>query len=204
MQQQQHCQRGGARTAGDCQMKGLLGGIDCTETARRKAVADAEQRERWRISDLRAKVSEELGSTPPLFTGALGLPSERALLVRNKAQLDSLKEKKASREAKAERMRKIIEAPGKTERTLAERVTDMVGRILEGGAAEPDAAAAQVALRFEVEARAAKSAALALKELEVELELDDLRIAHVEKRTEGYVDAVIASELERLGPAYNK
>jgi hypothetical protein len=204
MSEQQHCQRGGTCSPNDCQMTGLHGGINCAEVHRRKVIADAEQRERFRVSDLRVKIAGELGDSPPLFTGALGMPSERALLVRNNVQIEGLKEKKAEREAKAERMRKIIEAPGKTERTLSERVSDMVGRILEGGAAEPDAAAAQVALRFDVETRAVAAAAAALKELETELELDDLRIEHVEKRTEGYVDAVIASELERLGPAYNK
>jgi hypothetical protein len=206
MNQKQHCHDSGC-APNECRLMWRHGGIDCAEVARRKAVVDAEQRERFRVSDIRQAIADELGDTPPLFTGAVGMPRERAMLARNKVQLDGLCEKLAGLEAKAEKFQRIIEAPNKSEQTLVDRIADLAKRFMESGPdtnGDDNAAAARAQMQFLVEQKAAESATAALKEVEFEIERQRLRIEHVEARHGTLVDAAIKDELGRLGAQYMK
>jgi hypothetical protein len=200
-----HCQGGGC-APNECRFMWQHGGISCAEVARLKAVADAEQRERFRISDLRSAVAAELGDAPPMSVATVGLDHERSLLARNKSQIDSLKEVLAQLETKRDRMRRIVDTPAATENTLTARVMDGVRQIFEGRPSatgdESIAAVAQSIAAVEVERKAAEVAAAEIVKLDAEIEMQRLRIEHVEARHCEYVDAAIEAELERIGAQY--
>jgi hypothetical protein len=89
---------------------------------------------------------------------------ERSMLARNKAQLTALREKLAALEAKAEKYQKIIEAPGKSEQTLVDRIADLAKRFIESGPdsnGDDSTAAARAQMQLLVE-KAAESATAAL------------------------------------------
>jgi hypothetical protein len=182
------------------------GGMSCAEVARRKAVADAEQRERFRVLDIRQAVAKELGDAPPMSVATVGLDHERSLLARNKSQRDSIKEGLAQLETKRDRMRRIVAAPAATENTLTTRVMDGVRQIFEGKPSatgdESIAAVAQSIAAVEVERKAAEVAAAEIVKLDAEIEMQQLRIEHIETRHCEYVDAAIEAELERIGAQY--
>jgi hypothetical protein len=198
-----HCQSRNCNGT-DCQRQALNGGITCTEVAWRKAEEDAARKAAWLLSDKRQAVAEELGDEPPLCVAAVGQSAERALLTRNKVQLDGLKEKKAALEIKAERFQKIIDSPGATEKSLLARIGEAALRYVDSAKTDESAlaAAAQESMRLEVEKRAAASAVEQLAKLNTEIEMAQLRIEHVEKREKRLVDGVVIAELERLGSEY--
>jgi hypothetical protein len=107
------------------------------------------------------------------------MPPERAMLARNKTQIDELREKLAALEAKAEKYQKIIDAPGKSEQTLVDRLADLAKRFIESGPdsnGDDSTAAARAQMQLIVQQKAAESATTALKEVELEIEMQKFRI----------------------------
>jgi hypothetical protein len=202
-----HCINGGC-APNECRYRWQHGNLTCAEVADRKAVADAGAAAHSARERKREKVAEELGNSPPMSVATVGLCHERALLARNKSQIDSLKEGLAQLETKRDRMRRIVDAPAATEKTLTTRVMDGVRQIFEGKPSatgdESIAAVAQSIAAIEVERKAAEVAAAEIVKLDAKIELQRLRIEHVETRHCEYVDAAIEAELERIGSQYVK
>jgi hypothetical protein len=202
----QHCQSPNPCKPGECSLMWRHGGISCAEVARLKAVADAEAAALAALNRKREAVAAELGDAPPMSVATVGLDHERSLLARNKSQIDSLKEALAQIESKRDRMRRIVDAPAATEKALTTRVMDGVRQIFEGKPSatgdESIAAVAQSIAAVEVERKAAEVAAAEIVKLDAEIEMQRLRIEHVETRHCEYVDAAISAELERIGAQY--
>jgi hypothetical protein len=203
----QHCQNGGRCADGECiRMWPHNAGMTCDEVAKRKAVEDAEYQAISVLSDKRAAIADEVGDEPPHCIAAVGQSAERAMLTRNKAQADGLTDTLAALEIKAARYQRIIDAPGVTEKRSFARFAEAARRLVDTDSTDDAtmAAASQEAMRLEVEKRAAASAAEMLAQIVDEIEMQKLRIAHVEARTKKYVNDVINAELERLGSTYLK
>jgi hypothetical protein len=200
-----HCKTVPPSHDGECRFAWHNGGLTCAAVAKQKADRDAQAAAEAALNRKKEKVADELGDTPTMCAAAIGLGPERAMLARNKSQLGVEKDKLAELEARAHRMQKVIDAPHKTERSLAERISDSVRSILSGKTPtidESTAAAAQAAMQIEVEKKAAEAATAELKELQKDLEMQRLRIEHVSAREKRLVDAAIQVELERVGPEY--
>jgi hypothetical protein len=179
------------------------------------ATADFEDRERnggqssGEISAKWRKRLDEEKEADALRPFTEGAPPGGNTLPAWKAWCDGLRDELDSYHAVAERLRKHLDAPEATQRSLTEAVMSGARRMLAGmgiGApdAEPEATLApgQLEARLEAERRAAREATAALAIVNEKIAETENRLNAVRARADEFVRSALIALMEPLGGRY--